>query len=169
VNTPDREDALDTFVDAWGAVGPLFGMSTSVARVHGLLIASKRPWCLDDIAERLGISKSNVSGCLKELRGYGVLRRVVERGDRREHFTSESDVWKMLLDIVRERKKRAIDPVVTAVRHAIETASSHPEGLAIDRLEQMDRMLATFDRIGSRVLATAERAKALIALLSGEP
>lgn len=165
-----RSDAaLDAFVDAWGAMGPLWGVSPSVARVHGLLVASKRPWCLDDIARRLSISKSNVSACLKELRGYGVLRRVVERGDRREHFTSESDVWKMLFDIVKERKKRAIDPVVASVRRAIAEASAHRDGLALERLEQMDGMLATFDRLASRLLATAEHAKALISLLVGQP
>lgn len=87
---------VDRFIATWGAMGSAWGISNSVARVHALLIISDRPWCIDDIVERLQISKSNVSTSLKELRGWNVVHRVLLAGDRREHYTCEADPWQML-------------------------------------------------------------------------
>ncbi len=157
-----ESEIIDRFVDSWGAMGSLWGVNTSVARVHGLLIASDRAWCLDDISQRLAISKSNVSTSLKELRAWGVIRKVFQQGDRREFYVCEPDVWKMLFCIMRERKKREFDPVVTNVRSAVEVASASPQGIALERLKQMEQMLATFDLLSGKLLSSETQARAII-------
>lgn len=162
-----EENLIDRFVDSWGTMGSLWGVSASVARVHGLLIASEKPYCLDEIGRRLSMSKSNVSTSLKELRAWGVVRQVVQRGDRREFYTCEPDVWKMLFRIMRERKKREFDPVIVRVSETVAEATDRPEGVAIERLKQMERMLATFGNLAERLLAGESQARALISLLMG--
>ncbi len=157
-----ESEIIDRFVDSWGAMGSLWGVNTSVARVHGLLIASDRAWCLDEICQRLGISKSNVSTSLKELRSWGVIRKVFQQGDRREFYVCEPDVWKMLFCIMRERKKREFDPVVTNIKDALESATTAPQGIALERLKQMEQMLATFDLLSSRLLSSETQARAII-------
>jgi len=143
-------------------------VNTSVARVHGLLIASDRAWCLDEICQRLGISKSNVSTSLKELRSWGVIRKVLQQGDRREFYVCEPDVWKMLFCIMRERKKREFDPVVTNIKDALEQAGKAPEGVALERLKQMEQMLATFDQLSSKLLTSESQARAVISFFMGK-
>ena len=160
--------AIDQFVDSWGTMGSLWGVNRSVARVHGLLIASDRPWCLDEIGEKLSISKSNVSTCLKELRSWGVIRKTARTGDRREYYACEPDVWKMLFSIMRERKKREFDETLASVRQTLVTAVENPEGVAVDRLKQMEQMLSTFDQLGSRLLAGETQARALISFVMGK-
>ncbi len=161
------DNTVDRFVDSWGSMGSLWGVNTSVARVHGLLIASDRPWCLDDLAEKLAISKSNVSMCIKELRAWGVIRRVMIQGERREFWTCEPDVWKMLFSILRERKKREFDPARTAVAGALKAAREESSGVATDRPVQQEAVLNTMDRPGERVLSNEDRARDMLHFLVG--
>ena len=64
------------------------------------------------ICDTLGLARSNVSTALKELQGYGIIRRQHVLGDRRDHFVAETDLWDMLMRITVERKKREIDPTL---------------------------------------------------------
>ena len=163
-----NNEIIDQFVDSWGTMGSLWGVNTSVARVHGLLIATDRAWCLDEITERLGLSKGNVSTCLKELRSWGVIRKVLQQGDRREFYVCEPDAWKMLFCIVRERKKREFDPVVSHIREALDQAGGSPDGIALDRLKQMEQMLATFDLLAAKLLSSETQARAIISFFMGK-
>ena len=72
-----NDDAVDRFLETWSSMGSSWGISRSVARVHGLMIVTERPWSLDEISERLQISRGNVSMCLKELRSWGVIRKEI--------------------------------------------------------------------------------------------
>ena len=161
------DNALDRFVDSWGAMGSFWGVNTSVARVHALLMASNRSWCLDEIAERLKISRSNVSTCLKELRSWAVIRKVIQPGERREFWTAEPDVWKMLFSILRERKKREFDPAFSVVGEALAQARDESSGLALERLEQMEEMMNVMNTMGDRVLSDEERAQEMLSFLTG--
>lgn len=159
---------IDQFVDSWGAMGSFWGINNSVARIHALLIISERPWCLDEISERLRISKSNASTSLKELRSWLVVRKILQPGDRREFYVCEPDAWEMLFNIMRERKRREFDPVLAGVRATLAQAEQHPEGVALDRLRRMEQMMATFDRLGERILTNGDQARALITFVLGK-
>jgi DNA-binding transcriptional regulator GbsR (MarR family) len=160
------DGALDRFVESWGAMGSLWGVNTSVARVHALLIGSDRPWCLDEISGRLGISRSNASTCLKELRSWGVVRKVIQPGDRRDFYSCEQDVWSMLFRIMRERKRREFDPALGAVTQALAGAGQEP-GLARERLAEMREMMSTMNGLAERLLADEGRAREMLAFLVG--
>jgi DNA-binding transcriptional regulator GbsR (MarR family) len=107
----DHPDAK-AFILHWGEMGTQWGVNRSVAQVHALLYLSDRPIPADEIVEGLTLARSNVSTALKELQGYGIVRRVHVAGDRRDHFTAETDLWDMLMRIAAERKRREIDPTI---------------------------------------------------------
>ena len=158
-------DALiDQFVETWGAMGSSWGVNNSVARVHGLLIITDRPWCIDELVERLHISKSNVSTSLKELRSWKVVKKVFLPGDRREFYACEPDAWEMLFNIMRQRKQREFDPILTSIAATCEQAKETPAGIAIDRLTQMKQMLDAFDKLASLALKSEAQVKALVSL-----
>lgn len=104
--------AAKAFILHWGEMGTQWGVNRSVAQIHGLLYLSNRPLPADEIVDELGLARSNVSTGLKELQGYGIVRRVHIEGDRRDHFTAEDDLWEVLLRIAAERKRREIDPTI---------------------------------------------------------
>jgi DNA-binding transcriptional regulator GbsR (MarR family) len=115
---------MEKFVLHWGEMGWRWGINRSVAQVHALLMLSPKPIPAEEIAETLNVARSNVSTSLKELQGWGLIRVVHLFGDRREHFETLKDVWEMFLLIMRERKKREIDPTLVALRECAATAES---------------------------------------------
>ena len=83
------------FVLHWGEMGTKWGVNRTVAQVHALLYISPEPLNADDIVAILDVARSNVSTSLKELQGWGIVRRVHVQDDKRDHFESLKDVWEM--------------------------------------------------------------------------
>jgi DNA-binding transcriptional regulator GbsR (MarR family) len=115
---------MQKFILHWGEMGWRWGINRSVAQVHALLMLSPKPLPADEICTTLDVARSNVSTSLKELQGWGLIRVVHEFGDRREHFETLKDVWEMFLIILRERKKRELDPTLAVLRECAETAEA---------------------------------------------
>jgi len=116
--------ATEKFILHWGEMGWRWGINRSVAQVHALLMLAPKPIAADEIGETLTLARSNVSNSLKELQGWGLVRTVHVFGDRREHFETLKDIWEMFLIIMRERKKREIDPTLAALRECADTAEA---------------------------------------------
>lgn len=133
------------FVLHWGEMGTHWGVNRSVSQIHALLYLSARPLHAEDIVDQLGLARSNVSTGLKELQGYGIVRRVHVEGDRRDHFVAETDLWEMLMRIAAERKKREIDPTLTLLAELAErlkedrTAPAHVR----ERIVRMHEFMST--------------------------
>jgi DNA-binding transcriptional regulator GbsR (MarR family) len=160
-------DTVHQFVEAWGAMGALWGVNRSVARVHALLMATEGPLSLDEIAERLRISKGNASMSLRELRTFGVVRQVEAPGDRRDFYVTEPDVWTMFFRILRERKRREFDPALEAIHRLLDRPG--PKGEVLGRLKQMSELLTTAEGVVNRFLKDPASSRAALAFVSGLP
>jgi DNA-binding transcriptional regulator GbsR (MarR family) len=99
--------------DAVGALMELWGFRRQLGRVWAVLFLSDRPLAAPELRERLKISTGLLSMSLAELRRWGVVRPVEIPGDRKEHFEAETNVWKLVARVLREREKRAVE---TALR-----------------------------------------------------
>lgn len=108
-------EAQDRFIAVWGQMGSAWGISRTMAEVHALLFITCEPMCTDDVMDRLQISRGNASMSLRALLDWGVVSRTHKRGDRKEYFQAEQDVWAMFRAIVRERLKREVDPVLASL------------------------------------------------------
>src|SRR6266566_2962393 len=117
----------DRFVDLWRTMSSLWGVSPTMAQIHGLLYITGQALSMDDIMARLGISRGNVSMNLTKLGEWGLVRRVHRRGDRRDYYESLSDVWEMFTLVAAQRKRREIDPILNTLRACREQLS--PETL----------------------------------------
>jgi DNA-binding transcriptional regulator GbsR (MarR family) len=117
------------FVLHWGEMGTRWGINRTVAQIHALLYISPKPLHAEEIAETLGVARSNVSTSLKELQGWGIVKLVHVLDDKRDHFESLKDVWEMFRTVLDERKRREIDPTVALLRECASQAKtgSHTE------------------------------------------
>ncbi|MEO1129796.1 MAG: MarR family transcriptional regulator [Planctomycetota bacterium] len=109
------EEAQERFTSAWGQMAGAWGISRTMAEVHALLYVTGEALCTDDVMEHLQISRGNASMSLRALQDWGLITRVHKRGDRKEYFEAESDVWTMFRTIARERKKRELDPLLASL------------------------------------------------------
>src|SRR6187399_732 len=98
------------FILHWGEMGLRWGINRTVAQIHALLYLSPRPLHAEEICDALGVARSHVSNSLRELQNWGIVKIVHSMGDRRDHFESMKDVYEMFRVILRERKRREIDP-----------------------------------------------------------
>ena len=108
--------ARDEFVAHWGAMGSSWGINRTMAQIHALLLITAPPLSTDDVMAELKISRGNAHMNLRELVGWGLVRSVIRKGERKEYFEAEKDVWKMFCIIVRERKRREIRPAINALK-----------------------------------------------------
>ena len=127
------------FVLHWGEMGTRWGINRTVAQIHALLFISAKPLHAEEIAETLGVARSNVSTSLKELQGWGIVKMVHVMGDKRDHFESMKDVWEMFRMVLDERKRREIDPTLSMLRGCIADAekSKDTDKHTIDRLREL--------------------------------
>ena len=133
------------FVLHWGEMGTRWGINRTVAQIHALLYLSPRPLNAEEIAETLGVARSNVSNSLRELQGWGIVKVSHVMGDRRAHFESMKDVWEMFRVIVDERKKRETDPTLAMLRESVAEAKKHPSAADTYARERLADMLQFFE------------------------
>lgn len=135
--------AVERFVLHWGDMGSRWGINRSVAQIHALLYLAERPLTAEDIADTLGMARSNVSNSLKELGAWKLIRRIPVMGDRRDHYEAETDLWEMLTRIAQGRKEREVDPAASAIRACLAEAQgdARVDPVALRRLEEMGRFV----------------------------
>ncbi|RME40113.1 MAG: ArsR family transcriptional regulator [Planctomycetota bacterium] len=114
------EAAEDLFIRRWGEMAASWGVSRTMAEIHALLYLARQPLCTDDVMERLAVSRGSASMNLRELVNWGLVVRIHRRGDRKEYFEAEKDVWQMFDTIVRERRRREVQPIVETTRRCLE-------------------------------------------------
>src|SRR5690349_24999654 len=111
--------AQHDFILHWGEMGSAWGVNRSVAQVHALLYISAEALPAEKIADELSMARSNVSTSLRELEGWGIVRKVHVLGDRRTYYQALPDVWETLTVVLEERKRRELDPTIGMLRRGV--------------------------------------------------
>ena len=151
----------EAFISHWGEMGSSWGVPRSMAEIHALLFIEGRPMNADEIMDRLQISRGNVSTTLRQLADWGIVTRVRQRGDRKDYFEAEQDVWNLLSLIVRARKRRELEPLLAALEDArtIATNPTHTDEddpkatkAHVARLDAMNDALKRLDRLSDRFI-----------------
>jgi len=110
---------MERYVLHWGEMGARWGVNRTVSQIHALLYLAARPMPADEIAETLGVARSNVSTSLKELQAWGLVAIAHVMGDRRDHFVTRGDTWTMFTTIMEERKRRELEPTLSLLRRCV--------------------------------------------------
>ncbi|MDY7110042.1 MAG: MarR family transcriptional regulator [Planctomycetota bacterium] len=156
-------DARERFIALWGQMGSSWGIPRTMAQVHALLFIVGEPMNTDEVMAGLGISRGNASMTLRRLVDWGIVSRVHRRGDRKEYFLAEQDVWKMFRTILAQRKKQEIDPLLEALQECRQTTDSprtrkvDAEAAALrahnDRLDDLITFMRIADSISQRFIS----------------
>ncbi|MGZ5135024.1 MAG: GbsR/MarR family transcriptional regulator [Flavitalea sp.] len=105
-------EAKQQFIQSWGSLATQWGINKTMAQVHALLMSTPGPLNQDEIMKQLNISRGNVNMNIRELINWGLVERVILQGERKEYFTAEKDIWKVAKQVIKERKKRELDPLI---------------------------------------------------------
>jgi len=118
--TDALQEARDDFVSQWGAIGGAWGINRTKAQIHALLITAPAPLSTDDVMAELKISRGNAHSNLRDLVSRGLVRSVVRKGERKEFFEAEKNVWGMFCIVIRERRRRELRPALSVLKDCME-------------------------------------------------
>lgn len=74
------------FIERMGLAIERMGLSRTFGRLFALLMLADRPLSLDEMVERLDVSKASVSTNARACEELGLARRVGVRGDRKDYY-----------------------------------------------------------------------------------
>src|SRR5438067_13655355 len=128
-------EARDEFVSQWGVIGSAWGVNRTMAQIHALLITAPSALSTDEVMAELKISRGNAHRNLRDLVSWGLVRSVVRKGERKEYFAAEKNVWKMFCIIIRERRRRELWVAMGALQEcAVRTKGlKGPEAAAFNK------------------------------------
>lgn len=118
---PAYNEALDQFVNLWGDMASAWGINKTMSQIHALLYAESEPLDTDTIMEKLGISRGNANMNLHRLLEWELIRKVNFKGSRKDFYSAETDIWKIVSTIIRERQQREIEPIRAELKECIKT------------------------------------------------
>jgi DNA-binding transcriptional regulator GbsR (MarR family) len=99
-----RLDPADAeFVERVGRFFEGDGAARTSGRMLGLLLLSTREMSIDEIADRLKVSRASVSTNARQLETYAIVQRVSHMGDRRDFYRIAADLERTLLRLRMER------------------------------------------------------------------
>jgi DNA-binding transcriptional regulator GbsR (MarR family) len=158
--TESLNTVRDDFLMAMGRISNFWGFNKAMGLIYGILYLNSGPLSLDEIATSLNMSKGNVSLNVRSLERWGLIKKVNQRSDRKDYYEAESDFWRMVRDIIRERDKKefdqALSTVSTCLKQVRQIGNSSPTAeteFLEDRFKQMKEFFDTLDTMAKAVLA----------------
>jgi DNA-binding transcriptional regulator GbsR (MarR family) len=141
------------FVLHWGEMGSKCGVNRTVSQIHALLYISGKPMPADEITETLEVARSNVSNSIKELQNWNLIHMVHVMGDRRDHFSTSTDVWELFRTVVSERKEREFDPTIVVLRDCLGSEDLGKEEAAVQqRIKDTLALMESLSTWGDQML-----------------
>ncbi len=127
-------------IDLFVSLLRLLGIPRSVGEIYGLLYSTPEPLSQDDIVDRLQLSKGSASQGMKLLRGLGAVKLVYVPGDRRDRFTAETELKKLVQGFYREELAPRVESGVERLANLGAAAEELPEAeraFAAERLKKL--------------------------------
>ena len=142
-------DAKAQFIQTWGKLGSEWGINRTMAQVHAILLISPKPLCTEDIMEELNISRGNTNMNVRDLMNWDLVYKKLIPGDRKEYFEAEKDIWEVARRIIKERKKREVEPVVKVLSQ-LKEIDGNQENAEIKEftsmMNQLDKFVGKIDK-----------------------
>jgi DNA-binding transcriptional regulator GbsR (MarR family) len=159
--------AVEAFVGFWGEMASTWGINRTMAQIHALLYCSERPLNTDDIMARLDISRGNANMNLRSLTDWNLVAKTRLPGSRKDYYVAEKDVWRITAQVIKERERREIKPVMQQLDECtdllLEGRADRVEDLPEAdqvlhrRLENLSELMDLFEGFSATLLPFVQR------------
>jgi DNA-binding transcriptional regulator GbsR (MarR family) len=151
----DTRQIANDFVQLWGRLGPLWGITPVAARVYAWLLCQAGPQEAEAIGEALGISRGAVSMGCAEMVEWRLVHADRVAGSRRIVYRPETDPERVIRSILQTRKRREWDPILEHLRPWIAELRGDRSADAVrlrQQLEAIERLMTVADDLADRFL-----------------
>jgi DNA-binding transcriptional regulator GbsR (MarR family) len=149
---PIERQVVDIFVDGVRVLG----LPRSIGEIYGLLFITATPLALDDLVEKLDISKGSASQGLRMLKSLGAIREAEGISDRRTHFEPAVELKKLVGGFIREQIRPHMESgraKVKRLEEAIPSTAQDKQDFVRERVERLDQWM----RSGRQVLPLLQK------------
>lgn len=137
----DLQEGKEKFIQSWGALGSNWGINRTMAQIHALLLISPEALSADEIMKELQISRGNANMNIRALIDWGLVYKELKTGERKEYFVAEKDIWIVFQNIITQRKKRELEPMLKVLD---EISSVEGEELDAEEFQNIIREIKLF-------------------------
>ena len=111
----DLELAQDKIIDKVGNICSRFGLNQFVAQLYVVLYLSREAVSLDELTQRLKVSKGSVSVNIRELERWGAVRKIWVKGSRKDFYQADPDIKKVILSKVKSAVNNQVREVTDMI------------------------------------------------------
>ena len=98
----------DKFIENIADNMRMYGISTTVGRVLGIIYINRNPMTLDELSEAPGMSKTRMSQVVREMVDHNIAEKVFEKGVRKDIYNVEQDYYQTFISLLTSGWQRAI-------------------------------------------------------------
>ncbi len=149
------------FIQGLSRISEFWGFSRGMGAIYGAIYLSPSPLGLDDLVKQVGISKGAISTNVRNLQRLKVIHKHLKVGDRKDYYVAETDFWKIIKSVLREREQSEFDHAIRSVGESLDIvnqsgAKKEDEELSAfykERMEGLQSFFGKLDNIVATVLA----------------
>jgi len=108
-------EARNNIIEAFGRSFALYGVPDVTGHIYGVLYFADQPTGLEDIAAELGVSKATVSINVRVLEGLKCVRKVWQKGSRRDYYEAERNFTRIFIEIMKSNVKKELEITINAI------------------------------------------------------
>jgi len=98
----------DIFIETAGDLARSLSINPIIGQLYALLYIHPEPVSLDEMVEKLKISKGNASVNIRVLESWQAVKKVWMKGSRKDYYTAETDFLKIVLNRLNEGLTRRL-------------------------------------------------------------
>jgi DNA-binding transcriptional regulator GbsR (MarR family) len=157
-------EARENFIQGMSRISHFWGFPKAMGAIYGAVYLSPEPASLDELVELVGVSKGAVSTNIRALERLGMVQKHLRLGDRKDYYVAETDFWKVVKGVLKEREKSEFDRALLTVDESLsmtETADLPPPDVELatfyqERMRSMKSFFNTLDNLIGMLLALDE-------------
>lgn len=158
---PQLDEARQHFIQGLSRISYFWGFPKALGAIYGAIYLSARPLSLDEIVAQVGVTKGSVSTNVRMLERLNMVHKKLQLGDRKDYYLAETDFWKIIRGVLREREQSEFDIALRTVGESIslvsetkvEAEDSETAVFYQTRMENMQQFFNTLDNLVATLIA----------------
>ncbi len=168
-------EARDNFIQGMSRISHFWGFPKAMGAIYGAIYLSETAVSLDELVIQVNVTKGAVSTNVRTLERLGMVHKKGQLGDRKDYYIAETDFWKIVRGVLREREQHEFDQALKTVGESLEmvsTAVSTPDDAQTaqfyqQRMENMQEFFNSLDKLVATMIALDELRSTSITKLFG--
>ena len=145
------------FVEGLSQISRFWGFPKGMGAIFAVLYLSPNPLPLDDIVAQTGLTKGAISTEVRALARLGLVHRSSKLADRKDYYEAETDFYKSIRAILKERQNTEFERAVATVQETLgklEAGTSYGEErtFLIERVRTLQEFFNAIDSLTKAVV-----------------